>query len=163
MSHEPQLPDLGGHPYNELPPLKGRREIPQRVRGMKRQETASFTPAQESVALLIASGAKIRSAAAKAQVGERTVHTWLDDPNFVALIARHRSRFIERGLGMLARHVSKSVTALAKCLDSESDSAKVRAAEALLNQLLRFREHIDIEPRLAELEERINREHPRPD
>lgn len=49
---------------------------------MIEQPTATWSPKQERVALLIAAGRSIKVAATEADRGERTAHTWLELPGW---------------------------------------------------------------------------------
>ena len=119
-------------------------------------ETSGFPAKQDKAAALLASGLTIRATAKKTGVTERTIHTWRDNPEFIALVVSYQSRMIARSLGKLANAASRAVTTLTDCLQSkESDAVKVRAAVAILDQLIRIREIVNVEERITQLEKRI--------
>src|SRR5262249_6457353 len=70
--------------------------------GMKLQPTATWSPKQERVALLIAAGRSIKAAAAEAKCGERTAHAWLEDHRYRSLISELRHRMLDEAVGTLA-------------------------------------------------------------
>ena len=107
------------------------------------------------MALELASGSTIRQAAAAAGCSPRTVSTLLADAAFVAAVAGYRSQLLDETLGQLTGLARQAVATLGRCLESESDGAKVRAALGILDRLLRIREQVEFGGRLAELEERV--------
>jgi hypothetical protein len=121
---------------------------------MKPQSTATWSPKQERVALLIAAGRTIKAAAAEAGCGERTAHEWLDDAQYRLLVSRFRRRLIDRAVGSLARSTNKAVFRLRKLLDSENENVRLRAAVSLLDHAVRMREHGELEDRITALEAR---------
>jgi hypothetical protein len=121
---------------------------------MKRQKVASLSAKQEQFAVLLAAGMAIRDAAAEIGVSERQGHRYLDDPECVRLIGRYRSKLVDEILGRLAAVGVKAVEALESGLTSDHDNVRVRAADCILNQLVRIREATELEARIAELEAR---------
>jgi hypothetical protein len=122
---------------------------------MKDHATSGFPAKKDRAAAFLASGLTARATAAKVRVSERTISVWRDDPEFVRLIALYQTRLISRSLGKLAGAASKAVQTLSACLESgDGDGVRVRAAVAILDQLIRVREIVNIEERLRELEKR---------
>jgi hypothetical protein len=114
-----------------------------------------FNARQESVAVLLASGRSIRDAAAETTVGERTIHTWLNEPGFRAAVSGLRDRLLAETVGRLTQAATRAATALEGLLDSESESIRLRAATAILDGMIRSREHGELADRVAELEQRL--------
>jgi hypothetical protein len=121
---------------------------------MKKRICAFPSPKQDRVAVLLAASSSIKDAGREAGASTRIIYTWLDDPAFERLISRYRSKLIAETLGKLAAIACKAVAALELALESASDSVKVRAADCILNQLMRIREATELEARIAELEAR---------
>jgi HEAT repeat protein len=119
---------------------------------MNRQPTATWTAKQERVALLVAAGRSIKAAAEEAEVGERTAHTWLDDPAYRGLVHYLRSRLLDEAVGRLAGAANAAVATLVELLDDESPTVRLRAATGVLDALLRVREHVELSDRVARLE-----------
>jgi hypothetical protein len=100
----------------------------------------------------------VKECAAQLGAGVRTVHDWLEKPDFVRLISRYRSKLISETLGKLSNAGVKAVETLIDALESqESDGIKVRAALGILDQLVRIRETTELEQRLVEVEGRVAR------
>jgi hypothetical protein len=122
---------------------------------MKQQSVATPDPKRERVAVLLAGGMATKHAAAEARVGERTVHRWLEEPEFTRLVSRYRGRLVAETLGKLANIGGKAVETLADALGSDNDNVRVRAAIGILDQLVRIREATELEERMTELEGRM--------
>jgi hypothetical protein len=98
----------------------------------------------------------VKECAAQLGVGLRTVHDWLEKPEYVRLISRYRSKLISETLGKLSNAGVKAVETLIEALESqESDGIRVRAALGILDQLVRIRETTELEQRLVEVEGRV--------
>jgi hypothetical protein len=122
---------------------------------MKRPKTADLSPKQERLATLLAVGSNLRDAAREAGISERQAYRWLDDEVFNRQVNRHRSKLVDETLGRLAAIGVKAVEALEGGLSSDNDNVRVRAAIGILDQLVRIREHSELEQRLTELEGRV--------
>ena len=60
-------------------------------------------PKREPAALLIASGATVKAAAAQLDIGERTLYRWTrEDSDFRKLVDDLRGQMLSNGLGRLA-------------------------------------------------------------
>lgn len=55
--------------------------------------------------------------------------------------------------GVLVRLAQRAVAALEQCLEADRPSDQIRAAQVVLGQLHRFRDQVDLEERLRELEQ----------
>ena len=115
------------------------------------------TERDELIALAIASGKSRAEAAEAAGVSTRTVYLKLADPAFIALVNSTRARIIGEAVGKLAGAASAAVDALASLAKAaDSDSARVSAAKAILQQLVAIRVHEELEARVTELEGRAD-------
>ena len=119
---------------------------------MKPQSTATWSPKQERVALLIAAGRSIKAAAAEAGCGERTAHEWLEDPRYRSLISELRHRMLDEAVGSLARATNEAVSTLKGLLDDDNANVRLRAALGVLDAAVRLREHVELEGRITALE-----------
>jgi hypothetical protein len=119
---------------------------------MNEQLTATWSPKQERVALLLASGRSIKAAAVEADCGERTAHTWLEDPRYRRLISELRHRMLDEAVGTLAEATHEAVGTLRKLLDDGNSSVRLRAATSILDAAVPMRQHIELEARILRLE-----------
>lgn len=119
-----------------------------------RQTMAGWNARQQRVAVLLASGSTIRNAAAETSTGERTIYTWLDDTGYRAFIASLRGRLLDEAIGKLTDSAA-AVGVLRGLLDDLSGHVRLRAALGILDTLVKYREHIELDERLSELEGQV--------
>src|SRR4051794_13862781 len=110
---------------------------------MIRQPTATWNAKQERLAILLASGRSVKDAAVEAGIGERTAHTWLDDPAYRAFIAELRGRMLNEAVGKLTDATGAAADELRRLLKDEAASIRLRAATAILDALVKVREHTE--------------------
>jgi hypothetical protein len=120
--------------------------------GMKRHLAARWSPKEERLALLLASGKAIKAAAAEVGIGERTAHTWLGHLHFRTLISELRSRMLDAAVGKLVESTTKAVDTLVCLLSSKRENIRLRAALGIVETMIRIREHVDFEQRILSLE-----------
>jgi hypothetical protein len=112
---------------------------------------------REAAILALACGETIADAARKAGVVERTLYRWLKGEGFRQEIATARAEMFNRALGRLAEGAVGSVLMLRQlCLKAKSETVRLAAARALLEQGTRLRESVEFEHRLRALEENLN-------
>ncbi len=109
------------------------------------------------LAAALASGAKIVEAAEAAGVSERTAHRRLADPAFRQRVENARRDHVQHVADKLATLGDQALDTLAELLGAPRVPAAVRcrAAVAVLDQTLRWREQADVEERLAAVEEAL--------
>ena len=106
------------------------------------------------------SGASKAQAAAIASRTERTVNRWLtEDTAFRAALSDASAQAIDEAGRRLAMILELSNQRVYDVLESDNPPAKgglwLRAADMVISNLIRLREHGDIEERIKKLEERI--------
>jgi hypothetical protein len=100
----------------------------------------------------LASGTPVEQAAKTAGVSKRTAYRRLADPRFASRLAQARDELISSALGELVEGASKAVKTLRSLLDAEDERVRLAAAKGHLEQLLRLRETLALNQRLAALE-----------
>lgn len=108
--------------------------------------------ADDLLATALAGGASLTDAASLAGVSPRTVRRRLRDPAFRRRLQRLRDNLTSQAIGLLSRHAAKAVDVLAKELDSKNVKHRIGSAKTLLQLLLRGRELVDLQDRVADLE-----------
>ena len=90
--------------------------------------------------------------AAAASVSRRTLQGWLaGDPDFQAALRDAEQELVASASRGLLSLVDGAISALSSALDDETKYS-LRAAELVLSHVLRWRETLDFEQRLAALE-----------
>lgn len=94
----------------------------------------TLTTRQEAAITALATCSYVEDAARKAGVGRKTVYRWLKEPAFAAALKEARRRAFEDGLRAAQAAATEAIDTLRSLLrDADSDSVRVRAAEAILN------------------------------
>jgi hypothetical protein len=102
----------------------------------------------------LAAGLTIEDAAKAAHIGESTAYRRLKDEAFRQQVREVRAEVLARSVGRLSAATVAAVETLQQLLRAEGDQVKLGAARAILDQVIRLREHTDLEERIAELEAR---------
>jgi phage terminase small subunit len=107
---------------------------------------------ERAVAALLAHPTVARAAAA-AGVSERSVYHWLKEPTFLKAYREGRRQLVEAALGQLQRATAQAVRTLVRNLKAVKASDQVRSALGILDRAVKGVELIDLEERVAELEQ----------
>ena len=94
----------------------------------------------------------LQEAATTAQIAERTLYRWMQDADFRAALFAAEGELIDGATRRLLRLQDSAIDVLDDLLTATGDAVKLRAAQTVLDHLLRLRELRDIETRLAALE-----------
>jgi hypothetical protein len=112
------------------------------------------TPAgEDELILAVAAGARVREAAERAGIDERTAHRRLADANFRRAVSEPRGRMFDAARGRLAALASKAVETLQRLMESDKPSEALGAAKVVSELGPRLRESTEFEERINRLEE----------
>jgi hypothetical protein len=95
----------------------------------------------------------LEQAAQKAGVCERTLSTWLKEPDFAAAYRLARQRVVEQAIGILQQASIQAVATLVRNLNCGRHAVEVSAANSLLERSTAAIETFDILTRLEALEQ----------
>jgi len=114
------------------------------------------TNQRRAIAALLTSKS-IKAAAELADVGERTLYRWLTLPEFRTELSQHEGATIDQAARRLVELGEKAIDELESILGNTqaAEGLKLRAAQTVLDYLLKLRELRNIEQRLTELEARM--------
>ena len=118
----------------------------------------NLDPGQEQVILALLSEPTVRKAAEATGVGERTIHRWLEDPEFSAAYRKARRQAFNQAIAVCHRFTPVALQTLAKIMVNEkaSDSSRVSAANAILKYGRDSIELDDLAERIGSLEVQLN-------
>jgi hypothetical protein len=117
---------------------------------------ARRTKANPTLLIALACGASVKSAALKAGVSERTVYRRLADPRFQKQLANFQTETIQRATAMLTSLSAGAVNTLGALLDPSVPFAVMHKSACSILQLgAEQREKLELEQRLATLEQRL--------
>lgn len=110
-------------------------------------------PYHAALVAAFATGATVSEAAESAHVSTSTAKRWNARPENRREVETARGEVIRSVLGRLAKHATSAVDTLAVLLDAEhAAGVRCRAATALLDVLLRGREHVELSDRIEGIE-----------
>jgi hypothetical protein len=108
----------------------------------------------DALILALAAGAKAPDAADAAGVSERTVYRRLESSDFRQRVQAVRDGLFAEACGCLAAASADAVRTLRRLLKAKSEATRLGASRAILENVVRLREAVDVQSRLAELERR---------
>lgn len=113
-----------------------------------------LTPRQQRTVAALLAARNVREAAKQVKVPERTVYTWLNEPRFRAALYEAEGHLIDSATRRLLAHQDVALTVILHIMADKENAASVRlkAAQAVLDQLLKLRELRNVEQRLTSLE-----------
>ncbi|MBX3363141.1 MAG: hypothetical protein KF866_00115 [Phycisphaeraceae bacterium] len=121
---------------------------------------AELKPSQQRAILALLQEPSIAKAARAARVGNRTLHSWLDDPKFVTAFRRAKRHVFEQAISLTHRYTALAVNTLAKVMvDPAAPYApRVTAAAAILRFSRDTIELEDLQERVELLERQSRRD-----
>lgn len=121
----------------------------------RRGNTHALATREDQVALAASMGRRHRSIAEEVGLSERQVRRILERPEVRAKVAQLRGEALERAAGRLADLAGEAVDTLAELMRSPDaqDTVRLAAARAILATVLPVRDAVDVDARLAALEE----------
>jgi hypothetical protein len=115
--------------------------------------------ANPSLLIALACGASVKNAARKAGVSERTVYRRLADPAFQQQLENFHTETMQRAAAMLTSLSAGAINTLGALLDPGVQSAvRHKSACSILQLGHEQREKMELEERLAALEQRLPKE-----
>lgn len=114
------------------------------------------TPQRRALAALLTER-DVRGAAELAKVSERSLWRWLADASFRAELAKQESDLLDAAARRLLALQDKALEVFSRVMDDAgaTDANQLRAAQAVIDALLKLRELVTLEKRLAVLEEKL--------
>ncbi|MGE5444532.1 MAG: phBC6A51 family helix-turn-helix protein [Ignavibacteriales bacterium] len=99
----------------------------------------------------------VEDVAKKIGVGERTLYRWLTLPHFEKCLSEEREKLRDQAFSNLKARLNTAVERLGGLLDSETESIKLRASQAILDYNIKIVKTEELEERLKALEEALER------
>ncbi len=120
-------------------------------------EKVTITPRQARALVLMAQGLPLAEVCRQAMVSRETMYRWLRQPHFKAAMDDATTAALDDLTRRLTALGAQAADTLANTMaDAQAPtSTKIQAARAVLENLLRLRELVGIENRLAELEKAV--------
>lgn len=116
---------------------------------------AELTNRQRKAIAALLSTRNVTEAAQASQVGERTLYRWLTLPDFRSAVTEAEGEAIDAAARRLIGLQDSAINTIQDVLAKASAAVKLRAAQTILDYLLKLRELRSIEHRLTELERTV--------
>ncbi len=117
---------------------------------------SSLTARQKKALPILASASSIADAARLSDVGRRTLHRWLDDPNFRDELAGLHKEAADLARSQLQGVMLQAVLALADSLHDPNPEIRLRAIRTALNYSVKFNDIESLREELRNLEDSLN-------
>ena len=108
--------------------------------------------AREQAILALLAHPTIPEAAKACGVGEVTLWRWLQEPAFRDAYRQARRQVLEGAIGSLQQAATEAATTLRALLTADSESVRLGACRAILEQAMKGADLLDLEARIAALE-----------
>ncbi len=114
------------------------------------------TGSNEAFLIALACGSTVEAAAAKASLSVRTAYRRLDDPAFRQKLQEFRGQMVERSGAMLSAAGMEAAKTLLSLMErSIPPATRLGAARAVIELGMKLRDLLEVEQRLATLEQVI--------
>jgi hypothetical protein len=108
----------------------------------------------QALALALATGTEIRSAARNIGISERTAFRRLTDPRFREMVSKFRGELVMAAAGKLSGGLLKAAGVLVELLNEPSPTIRLGASKTLFELSVKLTETVEFEERLRRLESR---------
>ena len=124
---------------------------------MSENGSVALSPRQHKALRALLSENTVAKAAVASGVGESTIYKWLTDPLFRAALAQAEGEAVAAAGRRLAALAESALDTVADVMADPTTPApvRVRAAEVILSNLLKYREIVGFEGRLTDLEKEL--------
>lgn len=116
-------------------------------------ENAEFEKSDALLIAALAAGKSHDQAAKLAKVSRATVTRRLTDAAFRQAVQDAQGELVERAIGVLSESATAGAEKLRKLLSAKSETVQLGAAKALIDSIVKLRDHSEIEKLKAEIAE----------
>ena len=115
-------------------------------------KNSGLSPRQQSALTTLAAAPSIAQAARLSKVGRRTLHRWLQDPEFRGQLAQLQRQSSQLAKGCLQSLTLQAVLHLGDFLENPDPEIRLRAIRAILNYSTKFNEIQELHTQVQALE-----------
>ena len=106
----------------------------------------------------LARGVTVASWARANNVPRNTAYRWSNDPEVRRMVLTFRRRILDQAVGRMARRATKAAEVIVQVAENaESESVRLRAARAVLSDMVTISRFADVEARMQEFEEKLRK------
>lgn len=106
---------------------------------------------------LLASGKRIEECALVIGVSRRTVHNWLNDPEFLSALDTRKSENVSALNDRLINLNDKALDVLEECMNSRNEQARLRSASIVIGKYHEALEASEIKAQIERINKRLDR------
>lgn len=118
-------------------------------------QNPTLSPKQLKAIPIILGSKNISEGVKKAKISRDTFYDWYKEPVFKAEFNRQRQEVIDTATHELKMSAGDAVRTLRELLTSDEDTIRLRTAQILFDNILKFAELQDVQERLANIEARL--------
>ena len=112
---------------------------------------------ERTCAACVGNGVSAKSWARANAVPPNTAYRWAREPEVRKEVASCRQRLVSRALGRMARHTTRAADTIVRISrEGDSDAVQLKAALAILSDLIAVARFSDLEERMLEVEEMLH-------
>ena len=116
----------------------------------------ALSPKKKAALDALLTGGTIKAAAEVARTTEQTLHRWMAEDEFASELREAQTRALFRAVGLLKQRAVDAVQRLTLEMDADDPStARIQAADKLLNHALRLGDAVEMRARVMQLEEAL--------
>ena len=119
------------------------------------QEAEGLTERQKKAIPYLVASPTYEEGRKKAKVSKNALYEWLKNPAFKEVLQKQRDTVITEALEALKGNMTKAAEVLVGLLNTESDTLKRHVANDIISHVLKARELMEIEERLASVEKLV--------
>ena len=123
----------------------------------KTESRYKTNPRQQKLLVELLKNPDIQAASRAAGIGRTTAYRWLEDSAFAAELSRLRNDTLKEALDSVKSLTSRAAAELLRLLDTPDERLRRLLCNDILSHAIKVRELEQIERRLLQLEEKINR------
>jgi hypothetical protein len=107
-------------------------------------------------AVAMAMGQSLSGWAKQNGVPRRTCYDWRKTEEYKVTVEDARRRTVDRAVGQFVRNLTKAVDPMLNVMRvAESESVQLHAARAVVEHLMKVRQHGDLEERMVQIESQL--------
>jgi hypothetical protein len=119
-------------------------------------QNGALSAKQRRAIASLAAGGSVVDAAAAAGVSDRTVHRWHHEPAFAAALRKARALALSGVFNALIARGRRAVEILELAMEGDASNSQRLAADAVIQNIIKLHDVLDLEARVSELENAIN-------
>ena len=112
---------------------------------------------KDQLAIAVGRGVSISAWARANEVPKATACRWANEPDVKKAVLSYRRRMLDRAVGQMTKHSGGAVETIRRISRAgDSDTVQLKAARALISDMISLSKYTGLEERLSEVEESLD-------